>query len=348
MNQETPSLFDLVVAEGKISEPFRQVREGKCFAPARLLLDQVFAEMGDHDGNFVDQFQTTGFDARIWELYLWAALREAGYTIDQSHDAPDFSLARDGLEWSVEATTSSRGAGGGQLRVSSEGELLAYLADELPIRLGSPLHSKLQKDYPGLAHVAGKPFVLALECFVSQDAFFFSESTVTSYLFGRDSVAEPQADGSVGLKTIRLEEHRVGDKVIPSGFFEQPDTELLSAVLFSNSGTVNKFNRLAFQEGMATHGIAMLREGFAAVKDPDVFEPEHFVYKVGEFSESWGHGLVVIHNPHAAHPLPFEALPEAVHYELEDEMIATTDATPMHVFMSRTVIIVGKGSDEKI
>jgi hypothetical protein len=33
----------------------------------------------DADGNFVEQFQTTGFNARLWELYLFTTLVETGY-----------------------------------------------------------------------------------------------------------------------------------------------------------------------------------------------------------------------------------------------------------------------------
>lgn len=46
----------------------------------------------DADGNFVEQFQTTGFDARVWELYLFATLSEVGYVIDRPHPAPDFTV----------------------------------------------------------------------------------------------------------------------------------------------------------------------------------------------------------------------------------------------------------------
>jgi hypothetical protein len=42
------------------------------------------------DGNFVEQFQTRGFDARIWELYLFAAFREMNYGIERVHAVPDF------------------------------------------------------------------------------------------------------------------------------------------------------------------------------------------------------------------------------------------------------------------
>ncbi|MDE5446246.1 MULTISPECIES: hypothetical protein [Bradyrhizobium] len=36
------------------------------------MMQAVFADFHDADGNFVEQFQTIGFDARIFELYLHA------------------------------------------------------------------------------------------------------------------------------------------------------------------------------------------------------------------------------------------------------------------------------------
>lgn len=44
----------------------------------------------DVDGNFIEQFQTTAFDARLWELYLFATLVEMGYVFDRTKAAPDF------------------------------------------------------------------------------------------------------------------------------------------------------------------------------------------------------------------------------------------------------------------
>ena len=39
------------------------------------MLADIAATFNDKDGNFVKDFQTAGFDARIWELYLHAYLR---------------------------------------------------------------------------------------------------------------------------------------------------------------------------------------------------------------------------------------------------------------------------------
>jgi transposase InsO family protein len=41
--------------------------------------------------------------------------------------------------------------------------------------------------------------------------------------------------------------HHWGTKEIPSGFFDLPDAEHVSAVLFNSSGTIAKFNRINCQ-----------------------------------------------------------------------------------------------------
>lgn len=44
----------------------------------------------DIDGNFIEQFQSTGFDARLWELYLNTYLIEEQLFFDRNYNAPDF------------------------------------------------------------------------------------------------------------------------------------------------------------------------------------------------------------------------------------------------------------------
>jgi hypothetical protein len=317
---------------------FRKVLEAAGYEPSRVKMQEVYGRMGDRDGNFRQQFQTEGFDARVWELYLYAAFSDAGYVIDTDQAVPDFILSRGDLEWAVEATTANPRAGDPRRLPSEPSQLLAYLSDELPIRLGSPLFSKLTKDYPALPHVAGKPFVIALQCFTTEDSLFLSETTITTYLFGRRAIGERRADGTLAVRYEDVGEHRAGDKTIPSGFFRQPGTDTVSAVLFSNSGTVAKFGRMAFQEGVRGEVIAMHRRGSRYVHDPDADEPAAFSYEVGSRYEPWAEGLVFIHNPGACHPLPADALPGAAHYRLEDGFI-TMVAPSFHAFMSQTVTV---------
>src|SRR3954462_11083195 len=109
------SVFDPIVDDRRLGTGFRRIASERHFAPARAVIDAVYERMGDPDGNFVEQFQTTGTDARLWELYLFAAFEEQGWSIDRSQPAPDFLLSDGRLEWGVEATTASghrAGAGG--------------------------------------------------------------------------------------------------------------------------------------------------------------------------------------------------------------------------------------------
>src|SRR5207249_11190140 len=75
------------------------------YSPARGIIEPMMRWYEDADGNFVEQFQTTGFDARLWELYLFAALGEAGYKLDRSRPAPDFTAQGLLGQFCIEATT---------------------------------------------------------------------------------------------------------------------------------------------------------------------------------------------------------------------------------------------------
>src|SRR5437763_13122243 len=80
---------------------------GPGFAPARAMIREVWEEFVDRDGNFIEQFQTTGFDARTWELFLFAYLLDAGFSIDKSYSSPDFVCEKHGLPVVAEATTAN-------------------------------------------------------------------------------------------------------------------------------------------------------------------------------------------------------------------------------------------------
>lgn len=331
------SLFEPVVAREEFGRQFREVAEGRQFAPARAIIDEVFERMGDRDGNFAVQFQTAGFDARLWELYLYSAFEEQGWEIDQTHPSPDFLLSDSRFAWGVEATTAAGSPGA--LEVGTEKDLLDFLAHELPIRLGSPLYSKMQRRYHEAPHMTDKPLVLALESFISDNGFFFSENTIADYLLGRRAVSERQPNGSLKVTFERIKEHRIGDKVIPSGFFEHAETEDIAAVMFSNAATISKFNRIGYRRQIPNEIVMMTRLGMAAVHDPNASEPVFFNYDVAERDETWSEGLVLIHNPQARRPLPESLLPGLAHYRLEGEQVVG-QLPEFHAFSSRTLIVI--------
>lgn len=105
------SLFKLVVDEQRLHTSFRLLRTAAGYEPARRMLDDVFQAFQDPDGNFLEQFQTTGFDSRCFELYLFAYFARSGFDIDRTNPMPDFLVAREGVRVAVEATTVNRPTG---------------------------------------------------------------------------------------------------------------------------------------------------------------------------------------------------------------------------------------------
>ncbi|RWJ58980.1 MAG: hypothetical protein EOR33_31850 [Mesorhizobium sp.] len=66
------------------------------------MIDEIAEKLVDVDGNFVEQFQSTGFDARTFELFLNTMFAEQGHEVVRDYDRPDFLLRRDGIEVFVE------------------------------------------------------------------------------------------------------------------------------------------------------------------------------------------------------------------------------------------------------
>ena len=123
------------------------------------------------------------------------------------------------------------------------------------------------------------------------------------YLYGMDHKVVSRPGEPVQIEIVKIAAHRDGDKVIPSGFFDLPEADNVSAVIFSNEGTIPKFNRMGFD--FAKHsGVRMVRVGLMMDFDPSATVPAVFGFLVGDFGEEWGHGMSVYHNPNAKHPIP--------------------------------------------
>ena len=166
-------LFTRLRPDAELHPQYLKTRDDPMMAPARAMLQQIAATMADPDCNFVEQFQTHGFDARTFEIYLQAFFQEAGHVIDRSHERPDFLLSRDGLTVAVEAVTANPPPRKDyqpyqlypEALPSTPAEIIRYLKHEVAIKLGSPLYSKLKKRYWELPHVEGRPLILAIETF---------------------------------------------------------------------------------------------------------------------------------------------------------------------------------------
>ena len=335
-------LLTPVVPEDRLSADFVSLRDQPGHAPARSLMQEVAASYRDVDGNFVEQFQTTGFDARTWELFCYALLQDLGAEIDWSHRRPDFLFSLKGAEAGIEAVTANpTEVQGKPVEAPVEEDAMEYQRHGHAIKLGSALFSKLQKNYWELPQMEGVPLILAIEDFHDPQSLGYSSASLWQYLYGFIGSWQFDEEGTLHITQVPIEHHEAGEKVIPSGFFDLPDAEYVSAVLFGNSGTVAKFNRMGFLSG---HGrdepITMIRRGTSYCHDSNRDMPDVFSYEVGDAGapkETWGQGLSLFHNPSALRPIPVDFLGLAHHY-LEEGRLRSF-LPDFHPYGSQTVIL---------
>ncbi len=344
MAKARKTLFDPIVPPEKLNPLFDELRTSPGREPARWMLDDVYQAFEDPDGNFLEQFQTSAFNARYFELYLFAYFSRSGFIVERSLPNPDFLVSRGGIRVAVEATTLNPSTSGVLARIGKkisdlEGEeLREYEQHELPIRFGSSLSSKLQKRYWELEHCKNLPFVLAIEAFHDEESLMLADGALIQYLYGIDQTGTLAQGGRLTVDTRTVKEHTVGDKTIKSGFFWQPEAQHISAVLFTNSGSNGKFSRMGYQHGIGCDVISMTRRGYCFNPHPDAMDPTLFSYNLDEppFVESWGQGLVVLHNPNARKPLPKNFFVDAIQSYSENGVF-TSEPSDWHPLSSKTI-----------
>jgi hypothetical protein len=297
-------LLEPVVGREARHPYFRTLLDDARWAPARTILEEEFAAFPNPEGNFVRDFQTTSFDARLWELYIFAVGRHSGFTIERPFESPDF-LFRKGDEsvW-IEAVTANPPVPSSSGPVAGR-DFAEEFAQSIPIRLGSPLFSKLKLRYWDLSHVRDTPLVIAIGDFHQTDAIRTSSAPLEKYLYGLDDASRIDERGNLILGLEDIREHRDGKKVIPSNFFGQTDAEFISAVMFSNHGTLPKFNRMGYEAGDYPD-IWMARFGVAYSFDAKELVGDVFAYEVSapdKPPEEWREAVTVFFNPRAVHPV---------------------------------------------
>ena len=339
--------FTLQVPPKRLHPNFSILREGEGYSPARELISAMMRWHDDIDGNYVEQFQSTAFDARLLELYVFAMLIENGFVVRHQGAAPDF-LATDGHgELAIEVTTVNPTVERGQIvpapqPVTPE-ETAAYLKQYVPIKFGSALFSKLRRQYWTLPHVAGKSLLFVIQDFHAPQSMIHTRTGLSIYLFGYDHEWHHDERNRLVIEPQRVTEHRWGDKVIPSGFFEQEGAENVSAVLFNSSATLTKFNRIGFIAGFGSSRVQMVRMGTALNPDPNAAEPFHFRMPVDRgCHETWSEGLDIFHNPRAIHPMDPRHFPTAMHHHLESDgqVLSRKLVDGFHPLGSMTSILV--------
>ena len=306
-----PKLFEAVVDESQQHAAFQEIATSAARVGTRTLMQQTFELWDSPDRHFVREFQTEGFDARVFELYLAATLDSLGWTVTAESGRPDFRCLGDGLEFYVEAATAH--APGNPATPTSPKEYFEELeastdnVDEVAVRFGSVLRSKAMQAYQDLPHVAGKPIVIAVQGFFDAGALFHPVHPLVRYLYDM-ALTEIDDSGAISPSDAEVGSHIGDTKTIESGWFNNHEAAHISAVMWSNSGTAGKFNRMAVGLGLGAPGWEIYRVGLELDPRPGATRPASLCERVepgGE--ERWEEGLVVMHNPHAKVPLPLSA-----------------------------------------
>lgn len=305
-------LFKKAEVNEKLHPKLRMLLDSEAHVPAKQIMNHYFNLLGNKDKNFIQQFRSDGFDSRTFELGMFAFLASLDFKFDKTFSSPDFIIEKRGLKVCVEATTTNPQVED-KFRNSIENvvqlepsELSSKVRNEVPIRFGSALQSKLSKKYWQLPQCQNKPFVIAIQAFHEAGSLTFMDDTLIAYLYGRSKYPQVDPDFTDEDPFI-VKDHEFEGKIIPSNFFSQPGTENISAVIFSNSLTISKFVRMTYISGFRNGVIKrIIRNGICHDHDDEYGLPISFVYDLDNspHTETWGEGLHLIHNPSALFPLP--------------------------------------------
>ena len=321
--------------------------------PSRAVFREIAPWLAPADPDFVSEFQRRHFDQRLWEMYLWAVLRELNYDVSQPN-APDFLCDGVAARFTVEATTVAPSVSG-VLAERSEPhtpeEMTEYLANYMPMKFGSSLTSKLNKTDKNGKHywergeAAGKPFLIGIADFhvtggdKEAGSMTYTQSALWPYLYGH-RVKWEMLEGQLVVRAVKGADHIYKGKTVETGFFDLPGAENVSAILFSNAGTLAKFDRMGIAAGFLPADHKYYRMGFRYDPEPNAVAPIPFVEEIGhpDYEEFWSDELQVFHNPNAKYPLPPEAFAGVTQHFFRDsqQLSLTPEGT---VLGSRTVIV---------
>jgi len=341
-------LFEQLEKVTNLNPMFKNLRDSPNPSAARQMLEELESWVKDKDGNLVRDFQTTGFDGRIWEIYLFAALTELDFEIDHTHQRPDFCLSKDNQKIFIEAVTAN--ATNNQ-QVDIKGapppppdNFWSYMENEMPKKFGSPLYTKMKKKYWEDKHVAGHPLILAIADFHAQSSMTWSHTAISIYLYGKGVEVRIDSEGSKYGVEKDVKSHGKDGKPI-GNFFDQPNAEHISHVMFSNAGTQAKFNRMGVLAGFGNPRVKLIRRGGFNDPSPGVFDPIIFEVDVEDpdYTEKWADEIEIYHNPRALNPISDEIFPEVTNFRLENGELIWRGPS-QRVLFSQTQSVVYKDS----
>ncbi|RQV96436.1 glycosaminoglycan attachment site [bacterium] len=299
-------LFTPLVSSDKLHPVFSHILAPE-FQPEREVLVKWADGFVDRDNKFVKEFQIT-FEPCLWELYIFAFLKEIGATIDFTLYAPDFVLQTPhGI--CVEATISAPAQGTappvGKLHADVIPTDLNEFNRQATLRVCNSLDSKIRKyrkSYSTMPHVSGKPFVIALAPFDRPSAHMEASRPIMAALYGvyfdEEATMENQKENVVRYSVDEVRKNVQAN--VPVGLFTDSRCQEISAVIFNPLATWGKIRAMADNpDALSIYTTFHPRENSIM---PIVRQT-----KKSEYYEHLLDGMYIFHNPFATHPLDANA-----------------------------------------
>jgi hypothetical protein len=282
-------------------------------AETRKVVRQWTDGFVDRDNNISIEFQTK-FNPQLWELYLNALFREAGFSLDFAHTAPDFLLTLAGDMIIAEATIMNQANGYAPEWESAHVELPDQedLVRHASIRMLNAISAKVKKyreSYATLNHVKGHPFILCIGAFEQPYFYKQRDQALRRVLYGDDGVLTLKHKDQTLVVGTAKKTKEVKDNLSPLefGVFTRADFPEVSAILFSSLANLDKARALGRRQGRVVEGVRRYENGARF---------ESFWIKSQKYRESLANGVHLCLNPFATHPIdpePFRAIGAAVH-----------------------------------
>ncbi|KTD31189.1 hypothetical protein Lmor_2796 [Legionella moravica] len=300
-------LFKPVISDEKQHKIFKTLMQSEN-KPERVVLLNWANGFKDRDNKFIQEFQST-FESSMWELYIYAVLKEIGIAVDMDNQSPDFFCSNNEHKFCIEATIAAPEKDGippygDGLPVIMPNGLDEFNRDAI-VRICNSIsskHTKYDDTYSKLNHISNKPFVLALAPFNQPGSHFSTNVPILAALYGVYNCESLSTifnvDNPICIKINAIKKRN--GVVIPLGYFESREYDEISAILYNPLTTWGKIRALANNKDKQLQFETMHHPGNGGVK------PVQKTLANENYSEHVLDGLYIFHNPHAKHPLPLE------------------------------------------
>ena len=300
-------LFDKIkdINENVLHSKFKFLRDDISLLGERKIIEEWTNRFVDRDNKIIKEFQTS-FHSAFWEFFLFALMKKYNYTIDFSHNRPDFIVSSP-IPLYIEAVVSEIKNGGknesersiddilSMLRPFTDKQEFSSIIDEAIVRHSNSFHAKKKKYAEYLKEPwisSSTPYIIAISSYDQINygkEFYYS---MMALLYGKYYNPE---NGTYSNKTETIKPGT--NSPISIGLFNSSQYEEISAVIFSCSITLGKLTALAISNGTHTNLNNVIQ----------IKLDEGPIYRVKEITqtcpEELEDGIFIFYNPYAKNPL---------------------------------------------